>query len=127
MEDGGEDLMAPAPNVERIMHTARLWFVACATACAIVLGLLLQSGWRPALLDGGLVPLWWIGAGVTWFSLGLLAWSGCPILEVSVPVANRNKTRTMQLGTLLFLLGSAAALLAVLLGTSDLTFKLLGA
>jgi hypothetical protein len=35
---------------------------------------------------------------------------------VSVPVADRNKTRTMQLGTFSFLIGSAAAMLAVLLG-----------
>jgi hypothetical protein len=49
------------------------------------------------------------------FSIGLIGWSGCPILEVSVPVADRNKTRTMQLGTLLFIVGGAIALFAVLL------------
>ena len=60
--------------------------------------------------------LWWIGAVVVALSLGLIGWSGCPILEVDVPTADRNKTRTMQLGTLLFILGGTATMFAVLLG-----------
>jgi len=36
-----------------------------------------------------------------------------------VPTADRNKTRTMQAGTMLFIVGGAAALLAVLLGPAS--------
>ena len=79
-------------------------------------GLLLSSGWRPALLSGGIAVLWWIGVVVVTLSLGLVGWSGCPILEVDVPTADRNKTRTMQVGTLCLILGSAASIFAVLLG-----------
>ncbi|BDZ51778.1 hypothetical protein GCM10025867_40190 [Frondihabitans sucicola] len=110
------DLMTPEKNVERIMWTGTIWFVGVVAAIAVVLGLLLSSGWRPSVLSTGLATLWWIGAGLVALSVGLIGWSGCPILEVSVPIADRNKTRTMQLGTLIFIVGGAAALLAVLLG-----------
>jgi hypothetical protein len=110
------DLMTPEKNVERIMWTGTIWFVGVVAAIAVVLGLLLSSGWRPAVLGTGLAVLWWVGAGLVALSVGLIGWSGCPILEVSVPVADRNKTRTMQLGTFIFIVGGAAALLAVLLG-----------
>lgn len=111
--------MAPEQNVRRIMWTGTIWFVAVVASIAVVLGLLLSSGWRPALLSAGLSILWWIGSGVVVLSIGLIGWSGCPVLEVSVRTADRNKTRTMQFGTLLFILGSAAALLAVLLGPAS--------
>jgi len=110
------DLMAPARNVRRIMVTGTVWFAFALLAVAIVAGSLLASGWRPALLTGGIAVLWWIGAVVVALSLGLIGWSGCPILEVDVPTADRNKTRTMQLGTMLFILGGTATLFAVLLG-----------
>jgi hypothetical protein len=110
------DLMTPEKNVQRIMWTGTAWFAVAVGAPAITLGLLLSSGWRPAILSTGLAVLWWIGAGLVGLSIGLIGWSGCPILEVDVPTADRNKTRTMQLGTLLFIVGGAAAMLAVLLG-----------
>ena len=81
---------------------------------AVAAGLLLSSGWRPALLSTGLAWLFWVGAGVTALSVGLIGWSGCPILEVSVPVADKNKTLTMQFGTGAFIVGGAACLLASL-------------
>jgi hypothetical protein len=68
------------------------------------------------VLPSPLADLFWVGAGAVAISVGLIGWSGCPILEVDVPTASRNKSRTMQAGTLLFIVGSAAALLAVLLG-----------
>jgi hypothetical protein len=110
------DLMTPEKNVQRIMWTGTAWFVGATGTVAIVLGLLLASGWRPALLSTGLAVIWWIGAGLTALSIGLIGWSGCPILEVSVPVADRNKTRTMQLGTLLYIVGGVVSLFAVLVG-----------
>lgn len=110
------DLTSPEINVQRVMHTGTAWFAVTVGAVAVVSGLLLASGWRPAVLSTGLRVLWWIGSGLVALSIGLIGWSGCPILEVSVPVADRNKSRTMQLGTLLFIVGGAAALLAVLLG-----------
>jgi NhaP-type Na+/H+ or K+/H+ antiporter len=111
-----DELMTPENNVQRIMWTGTIWFVGAIGSVAVALGLLLASGWRPAELNGADAVLWWIAFGVVVLSIGLIGWSGCPILEVSVKTADRNKTRTMQLGTLLFILGSAAAMLAVLLG-----------
>lgn len=110
------DLMSSESNVQRVMQTGTAWFAVAVGAIAVVAGLLLAAGWRPALLSAGLQVLWWVGSGLVALSVGLIGWSGCPILEVSVPVADRNKTRTMQLGTLLFIVGGAAALLAVMLG-----------
>jgi hypothetical protein len=110
------DLMTPEKNLQRIMWTGTLWFGAAVGTIAVVLGLLLSSGWRPAVLTGGLQIVWWIGSFLVALSIGLIGWSGCPVLEVSVPIADRNKTRTMQLGTLLYIVGGAVALFAVLLG-----------
>ena len=110
------ELMSAEQNVQRIMRTGTVWFAAAVGSVAVVLGLLLSSGWRPAILTGGVKLLWWVGSSLVTVSIGLIGWSGCPILEVDVPTADKNKTRTMQLGTMLFIVGSAAALFAVLLG-----------
>ena len=110
------DLMSPEKNVQRIMWTGTFWFLGAIGSVAVTLGLLLSSGWRPAMLSAGLESLWWVASFAVAVSVGLIGWSGCPILEVSVPVADRNKTRTMQIGTFLFIVGGAGALLAVLLG-----------
>lgn len=111
-----DELMSPENNVQRIMWTGTLWFAAAVASVAIAFGLLVSSGWRPAILGGGLEVFFWIASAVVTLSIGLIGWSGCPILEVSVSTADRNKSRTMQLGTLLFIVGGAAVLLAVLLG-----------
>lgn len=111
-------LMSPEQNVRRIMSTGTVWFAAAVVSVAVVLGMLLASGWRPALLTGGVRVLWWAASAVVTLSVGLIGWSGCPILEVDVPTADRNKSHTMQLGTMLFIVGSAFALLAVMLGPS---------
>lgn len=110
------ELMAPEQNVQRIMWTGTAWFAVAVGSTAITTGMLLASGWRPYDLPAGLAVLWWVAAVMVAGSIGLIGWSGCPILEVSVPVADHNKTRTMQLGTLLFIVGGALALAAVLLG-----------
>jgi len=110
------ELMSPEQNVQRIMWTGTIWFAAAVGAVAITLGLLLSAGWRPALLTGGVRVLFWAASTVVALSVGLIGWSGCPILEVDVPTADRNKTHTMQLGTMLFIVGGALALFAVLLG-----------
>lgn len=109
-------LMSPEANVQRIMSTGTVWFAAAIGSVAAFTGLLLASGWRPAILSAGLGTLWWAGSASVALSIGLIGWSGCPILETSVPVASRNKSFTMQVGTALFIVGSAAAILAVLLG-----------
>jgi hypothetical protein len=108
--------MTPVRNVRRIMVTGTVWFASALLAVAVVAGPLLASGWRPALLTGWIAVLWWLGAVVVALSLGLIGWSGCPILEVDVPTADRNKTRTMQLGTLCLIVGGTATMFAVLLG-----------
>jgi hypothetical protein len=110
------DLMSPDTNVQRIMWTGTIWFAVAVVSTAVSLGFLLSSGWRPAVLSAGLAALWWFGSALVVASIGLIGWSGCPILEVDVPTADHNKTRTMQLGTLFFILGGAATMLAVLLG-----------
>jgi hypothetical protein len=110
------ELMTPESTLKRIMWTGTAWFAVAVGASAVTLGLLLGSGWRPAVLAKGLAVLWWVGAGVVALSIGLIGWSGCPVLEVDVPTADRNKSRTMQLGTMMFIVGGTAAMLAVLLG-----------
>lgn len=110
------ELMQPEQNVQRIMWTGTAWFAVAVGSTAVTMGLLLASGWRPADLPAGLAVLWWIASVMVAGSIGLIGWSGCPILEVSVPVADHNKTRTMQLGTLLFIVGGALSLAAILLG-----------
>jgi len=119
VSDHLHDLMTPEKNVQRIMWTGTIWFVAAVGSVAVALGLLLSSGWRPALLSAGVATLFWVGSALVALSVGLIGWSGCPILEVDVPTADRNKTRTMQAGTMLFIVGGAAALLAVLLGPAS--------
>jgi hypothetical protein len=111
--------MTPEKNVQRIMSTGTVWFAVAVGSTAVVLGLLLSSGWRPAMLSMGMRVLWWLGSAFVALSIGLIGWSGCPILEVDVPTADRNKTRTMQLGVLLFIVGGTAALVAVLLGPAS--------
>lgn len=110
-------LMAPDVNVQRIMSTGTAWFGVAVGSVAVTMSILLASGWRPADLSPELGILWWVCAVVVTMSIGLIGWSGCPILEVSVPVANRNKSRTMQLGTMLFIFGGAGALFAVMLSS----------
>jgi hypothetical protein len=109
------DLMTPARTVRRIMVTGTVWFAAAILSVAIFIGPLMASGWRPSVLSGGVENLFWIGSVIVALSLGLIGWSGCPILEHDVPTADRNKTRTMQLGVLSFILGSTATVFAVLL------------
>ncbi|RFA21167.1 hypothetical protein [Subtercola boreus] len=110
------ELMSPEVNVQRIMRTGTIWFAAAVGAVAIVAGILLSSGWRPAVLSAGLAVAFWVGAGFVAISVGLIGWSGCPILEVDVPTASRNKSLTMQLGTMMFIVGGAVTLISVLLG-----------
>jgi hypothetical protein len=110
------ELMSPEANVQRIMKTGTVWFGVAVGASAVVLGLLLAAGWRPSVLDPAEGALWWIGSFLVVLSIGLIGWSGCPILEVDVPTADRNKSRTMQLGTMLFIVGGAFTMFAVLLG-----------
>jgi len=109
-------LMQPEQNVQRIMRTGTVWFAVAAGSTAITLGMLLSSGWRPSSLPDDLQVVWWIGSVLVALSVGLIGWSGCPILEVDVPTSSRNKSRTMQLGTLFFIVGGAVGLFAVLLG-----------
>lgn len=108
--------MTPEQNVQRIMWTGTVWFATALGSVALLLGPLLASGWRPAVLPAGLRALWWIASAVVALSLGLIGWSGCPVLEVDVPTASRNKSRTMQLGTAMLIVGFVAALLAVMAG-----------
>ncbi|MFB2599929.1 hypothetical protein ACEXQE_19255 [Herbiconiux sp. P17] len=110
------ELMTPEKNVKRIMRTGTIWFAVAVASVALFLGPLLASGWRPSQLGGLDQALWWVGALAVAASLGLIGWSGCPILEVDVPTADRNKTRTMQLGTALFIVGGVLTVFAVLVG-----------
>lgn len=109
-------MMDPEPNVQRIMWTGTIWFAAVIVSISLSIGMLLSAGWRPSVLPEPLQAIWWVGAFAVALSVGLIGWSGCPILEVSVPVASRNKSRTMQFGTFLFIMGGAIAVGVELLG-----------
>lgn len=111
-----DDLMAPAVNVQRIMRTGTVWFAAALGAIALFMGPLLASGWRPADLPSSLETIWWLGSVGVVASLGLIGWSGCPILEVDVPTASRNKSRTMQLGTATLIVATALCVVAIMAG-----------
>lgn len=113
------ELMTPEKNVKRIMRTGTIWFAAAVVAVGLFMGVLLASGWRPAQLGAFDQALWWVGALIVVVSIGLIGWSGCPILEVDVPTADRNKTKTMQFGTALFIIGGAIAVFAVLVGPAS--------
>ena len=45
-----QSLMGTRPNLRRIVWTGTIWFVVAVVAVAIFVGLLLASGWRPAVL-----------------------------------------------------------------------------
>ncbi|TPW78104.1 hypothetical protein [Schumannella soli] len=118
---GGErpvpnDLMEPVPNVQRIMWTGTIWFAAVVLSIGATMGPLLASGWRPDHLPAVLEGIWWIGVVIMTLAVGLIGWSGCPILEVSVKTASHNKSRTMQFGTALFIASGAILLAAIMLG-----------
>jgi len=113
------ELMSSEVNVQRIMWTGTIWFGVAVSAVAITLGLLLSSGWRPSVLPETLEIVWWAASAIVAVSVGLIGWSGCPILEVSVPVASNNKSRTMQFGTGMFIAGSAIAMWAILMGPAS--------
>ncbi|MBW4040765.1 MAG: hypothetical protein HIU86_01370 [Acidobacteria bacterium] len=115
---GAHELMTPEVNVQRIMRTGTVWFATAVGTVGVFLGLVLASGWRPARLAAPDQVLWWIGTLLVVVSIGLLGWSGCPVLEVDVPTADRNKTRTMQWGTALFIIGGALAATALLVSTA---------
>jgi hypothetical protein len=108
-------LMDADVNVQRIMRTGTVWFSVAVGSTALVVAAMIMSGWRPGELPPLLDGLWWLGALTVGLSIGLLGWSGCPILEVDVETANRNKTKTMQLGTMLFIVGGAVTVAAVLI------------
>ncbi|AXH36883.1 hypothetical protein DVJ78_17010 [Humibacter sp. BT305] len=110
------ELMSPEKNVQRIMWTGTAWFAVAAGSAGLVASTLFASGWRPGVLPPLLDAIWWVGSVLVALSVGLIGWSGCPILEVSVPIADKNKTRTMQFGTALFIIGGALALFAVAAG-----------
>lgn len=103
-------------EVKRIIFSGTVWFGASIIAVAVPFAGLLVSGWRPSALPEPLAILWWIGCAVVALGIFCFAWSGCPVLEVDVPTSDRNKIVTIRSGVVLFLLGSAAAFLAVLLG-----------
>lgn len=112
----GVGLMAPDQNVQRIMRTGTVWFAAAVAGIALVMGPLLASGWRPSQLPLVLESIWWLGSVGVAASLGLIGWSGCPVLEVDVPTASRNKSRTMQIGTATLIIAGTFCLFAVVAG-----------
>jgi hypothetical protein len=109
-------LMQPEQNVQRIMRTGTVWFAAALVGVALFAGQLLASGWRPDQLPPLAQGIFWLSSVGVALSLGLIGWSGCPILEVDVPTADRNKSRTMQIGTAMLIVASALSVFAIMAG-----------
>jgi hypothetical protein len=101
--------------VQRIMWTGTIWFSATLLGIALFLGPLLAGGWRPTQLPLPLAIIWWVGAALTAASMALIGWSGCPILAEDVETEDRRKSRSMPLGVVFFLIGTAACLFTVML------------
>lgn len=109
------DLMSPRAEVQRIDHTASMWFAAALLASAIALLALLVTGFHPANLGGGGEVAWWIGATLNAIGLAAIGYAGCPIYWGSVEVAHIQKSICVRGGLVFFLLGAWIAIIAILM------------
>jgi MFS family permease len=109
-------IATPAAELSRIGFTGTIWFAAAVIGAGVPLAGLLARGWRPHDLPEGAEFVWWIGFALILIALGSLAWAGCPVLRTDVPSADRQKSVWIRVGVVAFMIGAAAATLAVLAG-----------
>jgi len=111
-----EDLMSPWVEVQRIDHTAGMWFAAALVSVALVIASILVSGWRPSDLSSTGEDVWWIGFSLGAIGLAAIGYAGCPIYWGSVSVAHHQKSIAVRGGLVLFLLGAGVSVIALLQG-----------
>jgi hypothetical protein len=109
------DYTDPTSAMLRGDFSGTIWFAGALIASALPLAGLLAAGWRPADLPAFNETLWWIGAALIAVALFGLAYAGCPVLGKPFAQELRLKNLAVQGGLVLFGLGSAVSLLAVLL------------
>jgi hypothetical protein len=110
------DLMSDHVEVMRIDRTGTIWFAAALIAVTLPITGLLISGWRPSQLAGGFGIVWWIGAALAGLGLASIGYAGCPVYWGNVHVAHWQKAVAIRAGLVLFLVGTATALVAILAG-----------
>ena len=106
--------LSASAELRRTDLTGMVWFGAATIASAVVAAGALAEHWNPGHLQGLLAVLWWIVAGLVVLSLGALAWSGCPIFGDSVERADRDKSITIRVGVVLYLIAGSTATAIVL-------------
>jgi len=107
--------MSARVEVQRVDLTAMVWFAAAVVALAVVMASLIVSGWRPSELPPGARLLWWLGLAATGLGVSFIGYAGCPVYWGTVAVAHVQKSIAIRAGLALFLGGSAAAAIAILL------------
>ena len=100
-------------ELRRIDFSGTIWFAAAIIAAGIPLAGLLGSGWRPADLPTLAAGVWWIGVSLAFVGTAGFAWAGCPVLSWEIPVADRQKSICIRGGVVLYMVGTAAASVAV--------------
>ena len=112
-----ETTLSKSAELRRIDLTGVLWFATAVLTTALTTAGALAEKWNPDRLEGALAVVWWISAGLVVLALGALAWSGCPVFGDSVERADRDKSVTIRVGVVLFILAGSMAT-AILLLTS---------
>jgi len=112
--DAIAEVESMAEEIRRTLFSGTIWFAAAIIATGIPLAGLLGQGWRPSDLPVPAEVVWWLGAALALIGTAGFAWAGCPILAWEAPTAQRQKSICIRGGVALYLIGSAAASVAVL-------------
>lgn len=113
--------MAESPRSEgselrRLDEAGALWFGMTLIAGAVGLAGLVAAGWRPGDLAAPFAVVWWAGAVLAFGGVACLGWAGCPVLGATLRGTLRGKSVTVRVGLVVYLVGTAAAAVAVLVG-----------
>ena len=109
-----DDPTRDAAELRRTMYIAALWFAAALLSGTVTTAILMSTGWRPYRLPLVAEIIWLVSTGVSVLGTVLLAWAGCPVTNSGVHEENRRKSLTVRVGTVAFLVGTAAASLVEL-------------
>lgn len=108
------DPTTSAPELQRTMFIAALWFTAALLSGTITTAMLLAAGWRPYLLDPLPRTIWLASGAVAVVGTVLLAWAGCPVTKRGVESENTRKSITVRIGIVAFMAGIGVASLVEL-------------